>query len=244
MTSFWLHILAMTSMVLDHLGATLFPAQEWLGCVGRLAFPIFAFMIVEGYFHTSDVKRYLTRILIFAVISEIPFNLIFGSSVSYPYHQNVLWTFALGLISIIAIEKAKETFWQRGKKVLFVCISILVVAAGFTVGTALMVDYYGVGVLMVLTFYFFHGRKWWCFAGQLVLMYVLNVVMLGGYYYVFEIGGISFEVVQQGLAMLSLIPIWLYRGRQGYHAKWFQYLCYGFYPGHLLLLYVIWQWSL
>ena len=244
MTSFLLHILAMAFMLCDHLCATLLPAQEWLTCVGRLAFPIFAFMIVEGYFHTSDVRRYLARLLVFAAISEVPFNLIFGSAAVYPYHQNVLWTFFLGLLSIIAIEKGKAFAKEKGKVWISVCISILVVLAGFAAGTVLMVDYYGIGVLMVLVFYFFRGRAWWCYAGQLICMYLLNVVLLGGYYYTFEIGGHTFEVVQQGLAMLALVPIWLYRGRQGYHAKWFQYLCYGFYPGHLLLLYVIWQWSM
>lgn len=65
--------------------------------------------------------------------------------------------------------------------------------------------------------------------------------MLGGYYYDVELFGHTFELVQQGLAILALIPIWLYRGKQGYHAKWFQYFCYAFYPLHLLVLYIIWN---
>ena len=59
-----LHIIAMTFMLMDHLWATLLPAQEWLTCVGRLAFPIFAFMTVEGYFHTHDLRKYLRRMLV------------------------------------------------------------------------------------------------------------------------------------------------------------------------------------
>ena len=61
-SSFTLHILAMTLMLCDHLWATLFPAQEWLTCIGRMAFPIFAFMIAEGYSHTSNVRNYIFKI--------------------------------------------------------------------------------------------------------------------------------------------------------------------------------------
>lgn len=102
-----------------------------------------------------------------------------------------------------------------------------------------MVDYYGVGVLTVFVFYFLHGRKWWCFLGQLAALYWLNVELLGGLMYPVQLFGMEFELCQQGLALLALIPIWLYHGRQGYHSKPFQYLCYAFYPVHMLLLVVV-----
>ena len=63
-----LHIIAMTLMLMDHLWATLLPAKEWLTCAGRVAFPIFAFMAVEGYFHTRSFKKYILRMLLFAVL--------------------------------------------------------------------------------------------------------------------------------------------------------------------------------
>ena len=108
LTSFSLHILAMAFMLCDHLWATVIPGNEWLTCVGRIAFPIFAFMIVEGYFHTKKLKNYVLRLLIFAVLSEIPFNLMSGGSMFNPLHQNVLWTFLIGLGLIHLIERAKH----------------------------------------------------------------------------------------------------------------------------------------
>ena len=73
--SFTLHILAMLFMLCDHLWATLFPAQEWMTCVGRLAFPIFAFMIAEGCYYTSNVKKYMLRLFLFAIIFLLIFLL-------------------------------------------------------------------------------------------------------------------------------------------------------------------------
>ena len=85
-----LHIIAMALMLMDHLWATLLPAQDWLTCAGRLAFPIFAFMTVEGYFHTRSFKKYILRLLLFVVLSEIPFDLMYGGTWFYPVHQNVI----------------------------------------------------------------------------------------------------------------------------------------------------------
>ena len=106
----------------------------------------------------------------------------------------------------------------------------------------IMVDYYGTGVLTIFIFYFFRGRKWWCLAGQLLALYWVNVQLLGGLLYPVHIFGMEFEICQQGLALLALLPIWLYRGRQGYHSKPFQYACYAFYPVHMLILVLILQY--
>ena len=230
-----LHILAMTFMLMDHLWATLLPAQEWLTCVGRIAFPIFAFMAVEGYFHTHNLKKYLLRMLIFAVISEVPFDLMYGGTWFYPVHQNVIWTLMMGLAGIHLMEtvrKKKSTF-------VYILVSAIVVILGGLLGTLSMVDYYGIGVLTVFIFYFFRGRKWWCLLGQMLALYWVNVELLGGLMYPIRLFGMEFELCQQGLALLALLPIWLYRGRQGYHSKPFQYFCYAFYPMHMLVIVLV-----
>lgn len=99
-----LHILAMGFMLCDHMWATLFPASDWLTCVGRMAYPIFAFLLVEGYFHTSSLPLYLLRVFAGAVFAEVPFNLMYGGSIIYPFHQNVLWTFLIALLLITFLE--------------------------------------------------------------------------------------------------------------------------------------------
>ena len=230
-----LHIIAMTFMLMDHLWATLLPAQEWLTCVGRLAFPIFAFMTVEGYFHTHDLRKYLRRMLVFALLSEIPFDLMYGGTWFYPVHQNVIWTLLLGLLGIHLMEQARK----KQKLTLYVLTVVLVVALGAVIGTLGMVDYYGTGVLTMFVFYLFRGRKWWCFLGQLLVLYWVNVELLGGLMYQVNILGTEIELCQQGLALLALIPIWIYRGRQGYHSRPFQYACYAFYPVHMLVIVMV-----
>lgn len=229
-TSFALHILAMVLMLCDHLWATVVPGNDWLTCVGRIAFPIFAFLIVEGYFHTKDRKAYVKRLLIFALISEIPFNLMTGGFFN-PTHQNVLWTFLIGIGLIRLIEKGKEKRTVR---------MWLLVGAGVLLGCVVallgMVDYMHFGVLTVLVFYLFRGRRWWCFLGQLVCLAVINLELMGGLVYPFELFGREWLLPQQGFALLALIPIWLYRGKQGPYNKTLKYIYYAFYPAHMLIL--------
>ena len=231
-TSASLHIIAMILMLCDHLWGTIVPGNDWMTCIGRISFPMFAFMIVEGYFHTSNLKNYVKRLLIFALISEIPFNLAMGSSVFYPIHQNVLWSFLISIGLIHWNEKAKKT-GKNWKKVAIGCVTIIL---GYILGLLTMVDFYHAGILMVLVFYFFRQKKWWSYIGQVVCLWYINAELLGGYGYEIQLFGETHFLQRQAFAMLALIPIWLYRGRQGYHSKLFQYICYGFYPVHLLVL--------
>lgn len=231
-TSFALHMIAMVCMLGDHLWGTVIPGNEWLTCIGRIAFPIFAFMTVEGYFHTSNLKKYLLRLLLFAVLSEIPFNLAIGSRVFYPMHQNVLWSFLISLGLIHWNEQIKKS-GKRWKQVLTVLGSL---AIAFVAGLLTMVDFYHAGILTVLAFYFFRGNKLLHKACQLVCLAYINLEILGGLVYEFTLFGQSVSFPQQGFALLALIPIWLYRGEQGYYNRHIRLLYYGFYPVHLLIL--------
>lgn len=234
-TSMSLHIMAMAFMLCDHLWGTIIPGNDWLTCVGRIAFPIFAFLIVEGYFHTKNLKKYVGRLLLFAFLSEIPFDLAMGSSMFYPIHQNVLWSFLISIGLIHWNERVRKTgkLWLR---VLVGCVSVLL---GYVAGLVTMVDYYHAGILTVLVFYFFRQKKWWSYVGQMLCLWYINMEMLGGFSYELQIFGQTRFLMRQGFALLALIPVWLYRGKQGYHSKWLQYVYYGFYPLHLLILGII-----
>ena len=233
-TSFSLHIMAMLFMLCDHLWGTIVPGNDWLTCIGRLAFPIFAFMIVEGYTRTSNLKKYVKRLLLFAIISEIPFNLAMGSRVFYPIHQNILWSFLIAIGLIHWNEKVNEK--QVWKRILVGLASVLI---GYIGGIITFVDFYHAGILTVLVFYFFKDKKWWCYLGQLVCLWYINFEMLGGFSYEINLFGETYFFVRQGIAILALIPIWLYKGKQGYHSKTLQYIYYAFYPLHLLILGII-----
>ena len=219
MNSFALHILAMLLMLCDHLQLTLLPELPILRCVGRLAFPLFAFMAVEGYLHTRSLKKYLLRLLMLAVISEIPFDLLVSGSVFDPMHQNVIWTIILGLCCIRAFENI-----SAGRKKM---LSAVVIIASLAAAIIARVDYSSAGVLTLLAFYAFRGNTVRCRLMQLLSLAFINLVLLGG---------IEFAFPYQALAVLSLPIIWLYDGSQGPHNGFIKAANYLFYPAHMLIL--------
>lgn len=233
-----LKILAMLFMLCDHLWATIIPGNQWLTNIGRLAFPIFAFQIAEGYFKTKNFQKYLKRIFIFALISELPFNLMYGGSLFYPFHQNVLFTFCIALLFIRWMDRMKPK--GRVKYLLSVLLSCV---AGFLIGTITMVDYFGFGVLTVIVFYLFHEMKYgWI--GEFAGLYYINAVMMAGLTISISLFGHRFDFPQQALALFSLIPIWMYNEKQGPHNRGIQIACYFFYPVHMLILALIWLFIL
>ena len=222
----YLRILALALMLLDHMWATVIPGSDWMTFVGRLAFPVFAFQAAEGYYHTSDFKQYAKRLLLFAVISEIPLNLMMASSVIYPFHQNVMFTLLLGLYGVRTLDRAKESGgWVR---------ALVVVLLVTTAGGVAFVDYGAQGVLTVIAFGALRHTKWEK-PGQLAAMFLLHWVFMKGR--VFTVGGM--EIPEQALEILALLPIWLYNGEKGPRSKVLQYGCYAFYPAHMVLLHLI-----
>ena len=233
-TSCSLHIMAMAFMLCDHLWAVSLLHHDVFTCIGRLAFPIYAFMIVEGYFRTKDLKKYVTRLLLFAVISEVPFDLVAGSRVFYPIHQNALWSFLISIGLIHWNETTKEQpIWKRA------AVGIATICVACFGGVITFVDYYHAGIFMALTFYFFRGKQWWNYLGQLICMWYINFEILKGFGYEVTAFGETHFIARQGIALLALIPIWLYQGKQGYHSKKLQWFYYAFYPLHLLVLGII-----
>ena len=170
-------------------------------------------------------------VLALALLAEIPFNLMCSGSVTYPLHQNVIWTFLLASMCIGFWQKAQES---RNMSSLLSALGMTLV--GYLAGYVLFVDYFGEGVLTVLVFYLLRGGRWYHRLGQAACLYWINVEMLKGQMLLIPLLGRTMEFPMQGFALLALIPIWLYRGRQGHHSRLFQYGCYAFYPLHLLSL--------
>ena len=212
LTATHLRILALFLMLLDHLWATVVPGNNWMTYVGRMAFPIFAFQAAEGYHHTHDFKGYCKRLAIFALVSEIPFNLMIFSSPIFPFHQNVMLTLLLGLLACRAWDR--KQWWK---------VALLLLA-----GVVTFPDYGVMGVLTVLMFHVLRDWKW----AQLLMLIAINYFGYEGQHLLLG----RMEIPVQAFAILAFIPIFLYNGEKGRGGKALQYGSYVFYPLHMLIL--------
>lgn len=204
-----LKIIAVISMIIDHVGAVLFPQVLILRMIGRLAFPIFCFCLVEGFRHTSDFKRYLRLMLSFAFISEVPFDMAFYGTFPSNGHQNIFFTLSTGLIVIYFFEKYRKIKTYLGATAL----GLGVLAAEF-----LNFDYGYMGILMILGFYalgIIEDRN-----KKAIIVLCIALINFTGFYV-------------QAFAVLALIPIYFYNGKRGINLKYVFYLVY---PIHLAIL--------
>ena len=217
MTSFQLKLIAIISMLIDHMGYLFFQhvtielwGQEYqlFRIIVRIAFPIFAFLIVQGAVHTSNWKRYATRLFLFALISEVPFDFALQGKLFDISYQNVYFTLLLGLLGIHQVME-----WEKkGKKYIGVVIFLFL----GIVSEGLRCDYGMFGMLYILLCYFGYKRK-----ENLAIWTIVYQVVAGG---------------TQSFAAIAGIFIWLYNGKEGMKNKWIQYGFYSFYPVHLLVL--------
>jgi hypothetical protein len=218
MTGFILKIIAMVAMFCDHLGYTLFGKSSVLNYIGRISFPLFAFGISEGYLHTKSKKYYCIRLLMFAIISQMPFHL-FCTMFQTNVKLNIFFTLLLGLIAIIGYEQCKNKY-----------IGVLLVACLALTADFFKTDYGYFGVLVIFIFHIFKEKKW--------IMYISYIALCLIKY--FPLAIISKAYLHYGLLCLwTIIPlafIHLYNGKKGLNTK---YLLYGFYPVHLILLYLV-----
>jgi hypothetical protein len=210
-----LKLLAIITMVIDHTGAILFPKIALLRIIGRLSFPIFAFLISEGLFHTSNVKAYLGRLFIFAMISEVPYDLAFYGVPYHPESQNIFFTLFLGLAAIAVLQ----TYLSKNS-----VASIALAGAAVLLAEVLHTDYGWFGVVTVIVFYCF--KKY-----QTKGVFVFSALNTG-----YGLLGSSLQIY----AMAASIPILLYNGENAKNGKFnWQYFFYAFYPLHLLLLFFV-----
>lgn len=228
-----LQLTAVALMLCDHIWATYMSFGNWLTYIGRLAFPIFAFFIAEGFCLTSDVKKYALRLLGFGIVSELPFNLFYSSRTFNPYHQNVMFTLLLGLLAIAVIDRLKKD--RSIRSIALSLLYLLLITVASVVG---FVDYGLSGVLTVVMFYLFRDFPF-AWVLQLIGMVLINIVFFEGQVIPVTFSGLSFEFPTQGFAVLSLVPIWLYGGKRFGKNRAVQYGFYAFYPVHMLILYLI-----
>ena len=230
MTSFTLRVIALFCMLADHLGRTILSEYIWLTYIGRLAFPIFAFQLVVGYMHTRNKNKYALRLFLFALISEIPFDLMAYGTLVYWDHQNIMWTLLAGLICI----HLSDILAKRLQFTILCSLSrFALVFLFFSSATVLRLDYLGFGILQIYLFYRLYNRNHF----SLLIIGTVLVNYIGASDPYIHLAGFSFP--SQLLAVLSLVLVYFYNGLPGYRNKIWSSFCYVFYPCHLALLFLL-----
>lgn len=209
--------IACFTMLLDHIGATMVQGYA-LRIIGRIAFPIFCFLMAEGTFYTKNPRKYGLRLMIGALLSEIPFDLAFRGKLTWEY-QNVMLTLFLGFLTVEIIQKTK-----------FDIVKLLAVSGGFVLAEWANTDYGGFGVLLVVLFSQTRGKLW--FQTVLVMMFSWMMNSL-------KIPVLGMMVPIEMFAVFAMIPIALYSGRKATSSRAVQWGYYLFYPVHLMILVIV-----
>ena len=194
--TFTLKWIALLAMLCDHIGHALFPDLMILRIIGRISFPIFAYVLVEGFCYTRDVKKYMTRLGVMAILSEIPFDLMASQKVLEFGHQNVFFTLFLGILMLYLMSRTVNPLLQ------FAYAGIAMMTAEF-----LKTDYRYYGILIILWFYYWRSNKWVKYLGVAAIM-------------------LLFKGWTGCFTAMALVPIALHNGRRGPKLKWFFYIFY------------------
>ena len=215
-----LKYIAFASMFIDHFNkAIITPFLTGTGplnvitrifdILGRIAFPIFAFMIVEGFFKTKSRWKYLRNLLVFATISEIPYDMFQSAVFINTRSQNILWGLALGLFTIMIIDKLKEKIKKRP---VWIFVSIIIVALSSLGSMLISADYEYYAIIIIYIYYLFYDKR----------------LLASGLSYL--------VIIKEIYSILGFATVLLYNGEKGKQNKIFNYL---FYPVHLLILGII-----
>ena len=205
-----LKIIAIIAMTLDHAHKALYPGALWMGVVGRLTLPIMAFFIAEGAAKTGDKRKYLIRLILFALISEVPYDLFVTGHLFDLYSQNTMFTLAFGLIGCYMIDNIK-----RNENA---ALSVIAIGGVLSAGMLLRVDYGFAGVLCVMLFYIFKTEK----NGTRDAIIIGNGALT-----------LMLKSANQLAGFFALPLLWMYNGERG---NGYKYLFYIFYPAHMLAL--------
>jgi hypothetical protein len=212
--------------------------------IGRLAFPIFAFLIAQGYIHTINLPRYLGRLLGLAIITDFPYQFMRKGDWTWDPFENVIWTFIIALIVIHLLDISKKKLSLSQTWLLGVPLFI----ASYWLAGELSTDYYGLGVTTVVGFYLFRGNSRAAKLKQVGLLVLVNIILANIHrlhFITLDTFPLYWEkygwelISPQYYALLSLPIIWLYSGKAGYQSKSLKTFNYLFYPLHMVVIGVV-----
>ena len=225
MSSFALKLLAALFMLIDHTGDAIIGKYSFLNLIGRMAFPIFCFQLVQGYIHTKDKKKHLSKLLLFAIISQIPFSL-FQSTYTTEFHVNVLFTMFIGTLAIYYCEKNKNKY-----------LKIVIVIIASILNELIKADYGYFGVILISVIYYFEAST---NIKNKKIKQIIAIFLLCNLRYIPRMIAYPQHMdsyfLQGIFTSLSVIFICLYNHKEGPKLKYFFYI---FYPLHMLILYFI-----
>ncbi len=231
MTSFHLKIIALITMFIDHIGYVIFPNHFWLRYIGRIAFPIYVFLISEGLKKTSNIKKYLRNLLILALISELFYDLCFNKNINFFYKTNTVYTLFISSLSIYLYNKNSDNI-----------IKYLSLLLGLSISHILKTDYDILGVLLIFIFYFLHNKYEYLIYGIIWvnIKYLSNISYILQYIFNKNIYLSNIYIINSlGLYLFTIVPfliIMFYNNKKGNSLK---YIFYILYPLHLFILCII-----